>query len=105
MMLVALALSSFLFCVAVTVYTATRAEVVKGQSLKDSLQEAWVNIAIGFSINYVANFAILPLAVTGLDPVNNFLIGWIYTAFSFVRQFVLRRHYNRKTRGQYHEKG
>tara|TARA_R110000744_G_C18936867_1_gene513854 strand:+ start:272 stop:514 length:243 start_codon:yes stop_codon:yes gene_type:complete len=62
------------------------------------MHEAWTNIAIGFSINYVANFFILPLAVTGLDPVNNFLIGWLYTTLSFIRQFIIRRVYNKKAR-------
>jgi hypothetical protein len=101
MLLTNLAIASFLFCICFTYYTAKYTETHQGQSVKESMQEAWMNIAIGFSINYVANFFILPLAVTGLDPVNNFMIGWLYTTLSFIRQFVIRRLYNARGR---HEK-
>jgi hypothetical protein len=98
MLLLSLATASLLFCIGFTYYTASTVSVHSGQSVKDSMKEAWSNIAIGFSINYVANFFILPLAVTGLDPVNNFLIGWMYTTLSFIRQYAIRRWYNARGR-------
>ena len=85
------------FCLAFTAYTAKYTEAHSGQSMWESMKETWTNIFIGFTINYGANFLILPLAVTGLDPVNNFLIGWLYTVLSILRQFAIRRWYNYKT--------
>lgn len=96
-MLLSLSIIAILFCIGFTVYTAQYKSIHGGQSVKDSMKEAWTNIAIGFAINYIANFLILPLAVTGLDPVNNFLIGWLYTCLSIIRQFVIRRYYNRRS--------
>ena len=68
---------------------------MKGQSVKHSWLEAWVNIFIGFSINYLANLAILPLFGFHISLVNNFYMGLIYTGISLVRQFWLRRYFNR----------
>jgi len=96
-MLLSLAIASILFCVIFTAYTAKYKEVQYGQSMWESMKETWTNIGIGFGINYIANFLILPLAVTGLDPINNFLIGWLYTVLSIIRQFYIRRWYNAKT--------
>lgn len=57
--------------------------------------EAWVNIFIGFSINYIANLLILPaFGFTSLTLKTNFEIGLLYTIISLVRQFVLRRLFN-----------
>lgn len=87
---------SFLFCVYVTARGAFYESHKGGQTMRDSLMEAWTNIAIGFSINYVANFLILPLVGSELTLANNFMLGWIYTAISFARQMVIRRYYNHK---------
>lgn len=62
------------------------------QSKRRSIKEAWVNIAIGYSINYGANIVLLPLL---WNPANPFLsahaIGVAFTLISFVRQYVIRR--------------
>ena len=57
-----------------------------------SFVESWANIAIGFTINYVANLLILPaFGFASLTPGKNFMIGVIYTGISLVRSYVLRR--------------
>lgn len=60
-----------------------------------SFAEAWANIAVGFTINYIANLIILPLfGFHGLTAGKNFIIGVLYTGISLIRQFVLRRYFN-----------
>jgi hypothetical protein len=90
-------LASMLFVAAFTVQQARRA-ATHGQSPRESIIEAWTNIVIGFSINYVANLIILPLAVKGgtLTLVDNFWMGWLFTVISILRQFAIRRWFNNK---------
>lgn len=64
------------------------------QTKAGSLAEAWVNIFIGFSINYCANLLIFPLFGMHISPSNNFLLGCVYTVISLVRSYVLRRWFN-----------
>jgi hypothetical protein len=92
-----LGLASIVFCAAVTIHSAYR-QSGRGQSWKESISEAWTNIAIGFTLNYILNLFILPMVGAELGSeltlINNFMIGWIYTAASFIRQMALRRYYN-----------
>lgn len=67
---------------------------IRGQSRRASLAEAWTNILVGFSINYVANLLIFPLFGMHISLANNFLMGLIYTAISLARSYGLRRFYN-----------
>lgn len=65
------------------------------QTVKGSWAEAWANIVVGFTINYVANLIILPLfGFHSLTAWSNFEIGLLYTVISLVRSFVLRRWFN-----------
>lgn len=65
------------------------------QTVKGSFAEAWLNIAVGFTINFVANMLILPLFGFGaLTLFKNFQIGLLYTVISLVRSFVIRRWFN-----------
>lgn len=65
------------------------------QTKLGSWAEAWANIAVGFTINYVANLIILPLfGFHSLTALTNFEIGMLYTVISLVRSFVLRRWFN-----------
>lgn len=65
------------------------------QTKLGSITEAWANIAVGFSINFVANMIILPLfGFHSLTLRNNFIIGLLYTVISLVRSYVLRRWFN-----------
>jgi hypothetical protein len=70
--------------------------VAKGhQTLMGSFVESWVNIVIGFTINFAANMVILPLfGFHSLTLATNFVIGLLYTVISFARSFVIRRYFN-----------
>jgi len=96
-MLTTIGVVAALFCAWVTFANAYK-QSEKGQQWSESLKEAWTNIAIGFSINYALNLIVLPLVGAELGSEltywNNFMIGWIYTAVSFIRQVVIRRYYN-----------
>jgi hypothetical protein len=65
-----------------------------GQTKREAITEAWVNIVIGFSINYSANLIFLPLVGAQLTFANNFWLGWLYTAVSILRQYAIRRWFN-----------
>jgi cobalamin synthase len=95
-MILFLSIVSFIFCIAFTVYCASIEHTGQGQSVKDSILEAWTNIAIGFSINFCINLIILPQVVEGLTVLENLQIGWIYTAVAMVRSFAIRRYHNRR---------
>lgn len=69
--------------------------IVVSQTKLGSFVEAWVNVLIGFTINFVANMLILPLfGFTSLTLATNFLIGLIYTVISVARSYVIRRWFN-----------
>jgi hypothetical protein len=102
-MIQTLGLISIVFVVAFTWFQATRGNgsadgtpVSRGgwQSPAASMWEAWTNIGIGFSVNYVANLLLLPLVGLVLTHSQNFWLGCVYTAISVVRQFVIRRCFN-----------
>jgi hypothetical protein len=64
------------------------------QTKLGSIAEAWMNILVGFTINYFANLLIFPLFGMHISAGNNFLLGGIYTVISLVRSYVLRRWFN-----------
>jgi len=65
------------------------------QTRVGSSVEAFVNILIGFGINFVANMAFLPMfGFSSLTASKAFGIGLVFTGVSFVRQYVLRRVFN-----------
>jgi hypothetical protein len=87
-------LLSFVF-VAWFTHRAYRQPSGTGQSPREAIIEAWMNLAIGFTINYVANLVILPAIFhSHLSHWDNFVMGWVYTAISIVRQYAIRRWFN-----------
>jgi uncharacterized membrane protein (DUF485 family) len=64
------------------------------QSRLSSFYEACMNIAIGFSINWVANLLILPIFGFNVTGGQAFGIGVFFTAISLVRSYVIRRWFN-----------
>ena len=65
------------------------------QTKLGSFIEAWVNVFIGFWINFAANLVILPLfGFEGLTLATNFYIGLAYTVVSVARSYVIRRWFN-----------
>jgi O-antigen/teichoic acid export membrane protein len=93
-MLVIIALLCAAITAALTLYAAFADSKHGGQSIQDSMRESWVNIGIGFGINYVANLIVLPLAGLPVTAVGAFYIGVIFTAISVVRSFAVRRWFN-----------
>lgn len=91
--LTVLGLASFVF-VAVFTARAYRNNTGVGQTPRGAIIEAWTNIAIGFSVNYFANFALLPLVGVSVTAGDNFMLGWCYTAISIIRSYALRRLFN-----------
>lgn len=77
----------------------TRRPHVVDQTRLGSFIEAWVNVAIGFGINFTANLLILPqFGFTSLTVGINVVIGLIYTVISVARSYVIRRWFNAKLR-------
>ena len=66
------------------------------QTRLGSLIEAFMNVAIGFAINFVANMLILPLVGFHITPGQNLFIGVLYTVISVARSYVIRRWFNAK---------
>lgn len=64
------------------------------QTKLGSLYEAIFNVLIGFSINYCANFLILPLIGFHITAGQNMFIGVLYTVISLARSYVIRRWFN-----------
>jgi hypothetical protein len=64
------------------------------QTRLGSLIEAFMNVLIGFGINFAANLIILPWF--GYTPTlwDNFQIGLLYTVVSIARSYVIRRWFN-----------
>lgn len=71
------------------------------QSRLSSLYEAFINIVIGFAINFLANIWLIPAFTVGNDGhpahlsfVANWWMGLCYTAISLVRSYTIRRWFN-----------
>jgi hypothetical protein len=71
-----------------------------GQSKLGSFVESWVNVAVGFGINYLGNLFILPLFGLAMTPTKAFGIGIVFTFISVARSYTLRRIFNRHTEKQ-----
>lgn len=69
-----------------------------GQTPRSAIIEAWFNIVIGFSINFVFNFVLIPMMTEGghMTVSSNFWGGWVFTTISIVRQYTIRRWFNAK---------
>ncbi|HYF16314.1 MAG TPA: hypothetical protein VEA40_00495 [Ramlibacter sp.] len=90
-----LGLSSMVFVVWFTWREATAKDQGDEQTKRMSLIEAWSNVCIGFTINFVANLWLLPLMTSGqLTHASNFWGGWVYTTISMLRQYTIRRFFN-----------
>lgn len=90
-LLVVLGLASFLF----TAWFTWRS-YYGGANPRAAIVEAWLNIVTGFSVNFVANFLILPLVDAHITAAQNFWMGWIYTSISILRQYAIRRWFQQR---------
>ena len=66
------------------------------QTRLGSLIEVCINIAIGFTINFVMNLTIFPLFGWNISLGENLLLGVIYTVVSVIRGYVVRRWFERR---------
>lgn len=66
------------------------------QTRLGSLIEAFINVLIGFGINFAANLVILPLFGYTPSLSDNFQIGLLYTVVSIARSYIIRRWFNAK---------
>ena len=64
------------------------------QTRLGSFIEAWINVAIGFGINFAANLVILPAFGFHISVTQNLQIGVIYTLISVARSYAVRRWFN-----------
>lgn len=64
------------------------------QTRLGSLIEAFINVIIGFGINFTANMFIFPLFGFHITPGANLALGLIYTVISVVRSYAVRRWFN-----------
>ena len=64
------------------------------QTRLGSFYEACINVAIGFTINFVANILILPLIGFHISTAQNLFIGALYTLVSVARSYTVRRWFN-----------
>lgn len=62
-----------------------------GQTRREAIIEVWVGILIGFGINWIMNWFLLPMVGAKFTAVENFWLGMIYTLVSVMRGFVVRR--------------
>ena len=65
------------------------------QSRRGSFIEAWVNVLIGYSINTLANFLVLPLFGFHVTAGAALGIGIIFTVISVCRSYAIRRLFNK----------
>jgi hypothetical protein len=64
------------------------------QTRLSSFYEAWINVALGFGINFCANLLILPLFGFHITPSENLAMGLLYTGISVARSYAIRRWFN-----------
>lgn len=64
---------------------------MKAQTRRGALTESGINILVGFGISFLLNMAVLPLFGMHPSMADLFSIGWIFTAASVVRSYILRR--------------
>ena len=83
--LTALGLASMAFVLAFTWHRYSA-----GSNPRRAILEAWANLVVGFTVNFIANFAILPLVGASVTAAENWWLGWLYTAISVLRQYGLR---------------
>lgn len=59
-----------------------------------SFVESWLNVLVGFSINFLANLTILPWFGFAIKPSQAVGMGLIFTGISVGRSYVIRRWFN-----------
>jgi hypothetical protein len=64
------------------------------QSRLGSFVEAWINVFIGYTINFTANIILFPLFGWDITLKQNIILGCLYTVISVARSYCIRRWFN-----------
>jgi hypothetical protein len=64
------------------------------QTRKQSLIEAWTNVAIGWLVGLGTQIIVFPLYGMKVKLIDNMQITIIFTIVSLIRSYLLRRFYN-----------
>jgi len=76
----------------------TQTTATLGQTKKQSLTEALINVAVGYVISFISLSIILPLMGIASSPGKNVQITLYFTAISIIRSYALRRYFNKAKR-------
>jgi membrane protein implicated in regulation of membrane protease activity len=64
------------------------------QTRRQSLLEAWTNVAIGWLVGLLTQIVVFPLYGMKVKLIDNMQITIIFTIVSLIRSYLLRRFYN-----------
>lgn len=67
---------------------------VIGQTKKQSMVEAFINVAVGFVISLIATIIIFPIMDIESTTSKNLQITLFFTVISVLRSYGLRRYFN-----------
>ena len=66
------------------------------QSKLESLSEAIINTFIGFVIAFISQLIIFPIVGIDVTLGQNFILTVLFTLVSIIRNYVIRRYFNKK---------
>ena len=67
------------------------------QSKLESLTEAIINTFIGFVIAFISQLIIFPIVGIDVTLGQNFILTVLFTLVSIIRNYVIRRYFNKKS--------
>ena len=70
------------------------------QTKTHSFIESWVNVTIGWSINFCVQLILFPAVGVHVTLAQNLTISATFTVISVTRSYLLRRWFNRVTNKQ-----
>jgi len=66
------------------------------QTKLQSMHESWVNVFVGYIIGLVAQLIVFPLYDLDVSINENLQIALIFTCIALLRNYAVRRFFNRK---------
>ena len=68
------------------------------QTKFQSLLESFINILIGYLTALLSQILIFPLFNSYVSIQDNLMIGLYFTIISLIRSYLIRRHFNKKSK-------
>ncbi|TDQ30213.1 DUF7220 family protein [Tenacibaculum caenipelagi] len=68
------------------------------QTKKQSLIESLINVSIGFIITIISLNIIFPILGIKSNPEKNIVLTIYFTILSIIRNYIIRRFFNKKSR-------